>query len=84
MRWKVKNGLRTLFWEDKLLGDFCLANQSMRLLTDEEWLLTVASYWRECGGWRWDLIGDNLPASTLLKLAETRLSPNLEEEDVVG
>lgn len=45
---------------------------------------TVESYWREEGGWRWELISATMPNFVLLKLARVVINPNIEEEDRFG
>lgn len=78
------NGERTLFWVDKWLDDQCMSDQCVRMVTEEERLFAVAGYWRESGGWKWDLIGGILPASVLVRLAGIGLSLITEEEDDAG
>lgn len=56
----------------------------MRGATKAEREHTVAAYWRESGGWRWELFGDMLPLSILLKLLGTVINISVEEKDNVG
>lgn len=84
LRWRARNGERVLFWEDRWLEDSCLGEKCVRLVGEEDRIRTVASYWRENGGWNWESIGDLLPAITLMKLAGTTIDTHSEVEDSVG
>src|SRR4051812_2920128 len=45
-------------------------------ITNEERERTVASYWRDVGGWRWESFGDRLSSTMLLKLARMTVNNN--------
>lgn len=53
-------------------------------ITNEERERTVASYWRDEEGWRWESFGDRLPTMTLLKIAGTRVNKNSSITDHAG
>lgn len=84
LKWKLGNGHRTCFWLDSWIDECPLSAHSRRALTEEEKGSCVADYWKRSVGWNWELVGDNLLASTILKLVMTIISRNAEEIDGGG
>lgn len=83
VRWEVRDGRRVRFGADHWLhtGLHSVPRNEAESALDNSF--TVSDLWEVGAGWKWDMIGASLPASTLFCLSSTILSPNNLEKDAM-
>ncbi|XP_019186483.1 PREDICTED: uncharacterized protein LOC109181186 [Ipomoea nil] len=81
---QVHNGRNTLFWLDIWIGDRPLRELATYQISELASQLTVADYWSEPDGWKWDILENCLQSATLDAIAATIVCPegNLQDQVV--
>lgn len=82
--WRVLNGRKSNLWKDKWLEDTPLQSLALSPIAENKLLCKVSYYWSDERGWKWEEIGNLLPSSTLLRLASTIISSNMDDKDQMG
>lgn len=83
-RWRVQDGRRVRFWEDNWLNDRPLSEGNELTLQATEVGAAVRDYWVEGRGWNWEVVGDKLSHSNLMKLASHTLRNGDLARDQMG
>lgn len=80
----VRNGKQSRFWMDNWLGEYPLYEVMKAPVSLPDLYASVADYWDEDRGWKWELFQQLIPATDTERVAGYILSNNLDEEDAMG
>lgn len=80
----VRNGHNTRFWMDRWMGERPMYDTLQGPVSLPELYASVADYWEEGRGWKWELLSNLIPAQATHKLAGFILSEDSGVEDSIG
>lgn len=79
----VNNGISTLFWDHKCVGDHTLRSLAIGAIPPEIEGATVSEMWDNNLGWKWENFADLLPGDSLQRIEAYIVQPDSSIEDPI-